>query len=107
MADKRVDLTEMDKLENMLKRHEVYYERTDSPGFWRREGYLTHEKHQIRGLDREHGKELWDVVCNLGTFGAEDGLLEYWDCTMKNGEDPEGYMNALAVFDLIYAKGFR
>lgn len=107
MADKRVDLTEMNKLEEMLKQHEVYYERADSPGFWRREGYLTHEYHIIRGLDRKTGAKLWDVVCNLGSFGATEGLLEYWDCTMENGEDPEGYMNALAVFDLINAKGFR
>lgn len=107
MANKRVDLTEMDKLERMLQRAEVYYERTDSPGFFRHEGYLVNERHTIKGLDRKTGEQLWDVVCNLGSFGAEKGLLEYWDYTMEIGEDPRGYMTALAVFDLIYVKGFR
>lgn len=107
MADKRVDLTEMNLLESMLQDRQIYYRRTDCNGFFRRDGCLTHEKHMIEGLDRETGKTLWDVVCNNGTFGAEEGLLEYWDCTMKEGEDPCGYMESIDVFRLIYRKGFR
>ena len=47
---------------------------------------------------------LWDFVCSHGTYGAEDGLLEYWSKKMSDAEeDPIGWLTAEEVVEKIEA----
>lgn len=57
-------MTEMDKLEQMLKDHSVKYRRTkDDFG------------EQIVAFDPD-GTQAWDAVCNKASYGHDEGLLE-------------------------------
>ena len=90
MDCKRIDLTEFNKLEQMLKDARILYVREDSsnstPDF-------TWEFHQLRCPKDILGGEkwLWDVVCNTGSYGYEKGLLEIWGANM---DEPEGWLRA-------------
>ena len=96
MDCKEIDLTEFNKLEQMLKDARILYVREDNsnstPDF-------TWEFHQLRcpkTLDGE--KWLWDVICNTGSYGSEKGLLEIWGANM---DEPEGWLGAEACFNKI------
>ena len=92
---KKIDLTELDKLERMLKDAGVKYERIDeedgTPVF-------TWEFHQLRHPEPFGEKWLWDVVCNSASYGHEKGLLEIWG---RNISEPEGWLGAEECFEKI------
>lgn len=106
--DERVDLYHMNSLEAWCIANDIYYERTDSAGYYYDElpEVLTGERHIIKGLDRETGETLWDCICQMGSFGANEGLLEYWDNQMQEGEDPEGYLTCRKATELIASRGY-
>ena len=90
------DLTEFNKLEELLKEEGIEYEREDREGamsdyfFW----------HQLRspGNSIDGEKWKWDVIYGRCSFGQEVGALEMWG---ENMYEPEGYMTAEACLKKI------
>ena len=92
---KEIDLTEFNKLEQMLKKAGILYERVDDV---QGTADFVFEFHQLRHPEEYGDKWLWDVICNTGSYGSEEGLLELWG---KDIMDPEGYLNAEECLDEI------
>ena len=89
-----INLMEFNKAEEMLKERGINYERKDNAAM-----YLTvlFEKHQILGNG-------WDFVCSTGSYGSDDGLLEYWSNNLEDsGDDPIGWLTAEEVLEKIEA----
>ena len=90
-----VDLTEMNKLEELLKQEGVRYERIDDEGEVIPEiGYRVGEYHQIKVPS-----EGWDVVCHHGSYGVAQGLLEAMGHRITGNNDVVGYLTAQDVMD--------
>lgn len=109
-------ITELDKLENYLKENDIEYERIDtemppdilmgSPVNIPR-GYG--ERHQIC-VPRKGIACDWDVICNYGSYGFEDGLLELMG-TLVTEEEYEydsvvGYLTAEDIIERLETKNF-
>ena len=62
-------MSELNKLENYLKEHGYEYKRNDI-----KETPLTIERHQVIVYD--NGEWSWDAICQPGSYGYEEGLLE-------------------------------
>ena len=98
MAENQLDI-----LEKMLIEKGIEYERTDEatpipdvifvngPG----------DFHQIRGKRKDF---KWDVICHKGSYGYEDGLLEYED---NVEDDAIGRLTADKVIRLIESGEYR
>ena len=97
-------MTELDKLEEYLKTHNMFYTRTDEPGF-ESHGKLVNQFHQITITNPGY---CWDVICHNGSYGYEQGLLEYAD---NIEADVIGNLTAEDVINLIntveYRRGFN
>ena len=88
------DLTEFNKAERMLKERGIKYEREDQES-----GY--YERHMIKQTN-ENDEWVWDFVCSTGTYGSDDGLLEYWSKKLRdNGDEPFGWLTAEEVIQKI------
>lgn len=82
---------ELDKLEKFLQENGYKYERIE------RQGGIGEDRHQIRVFDEENGKELFDVICQRGSYGYEEGLLEAMGSIVNEkeiGDRVEGYLTA-------------
>lgn len=98
---------QLDVLEKMLIEKGIEYERTDEATpipdvvFMNGPG----EFHQISG---ETNNLKWDVICHKGSYGYEDGLLEYAD---NVEDDVIGRLTADKVIRLIesgeYRRGYK
>jgi len=97
MCNKPIDLTEFNRLEQMLKDDGITYEREDSESSTMD---YTWEFHQLRCPLEIGEKWVWDVVCSTGTYGYEKGLLEIWG---KDLQEPEGWLRADECFEKIKA----
>lgn len=88
-------MTELDKLENYLKEHEISYERIDSEML----GY----RHIIFVPSRVNRE--WDAICQFGSYGYESGLLEIYgsivDEKYGDTDDVRGYLTAEDVIHRI------
>lgn len=94
--NKLIDLTEFNKAAKMLRDKGIKYLREDS-GAIMPDGDV-YERHGIHS----EGEWVWDFVCHTGTYGSEDGLLEYWSKKLKSsGCDPKGWLTAEEVVRLI------
>ena len=88
-------LHEMRELQEYLETHGFYYVRIKNQTL-----------NQIVVLD-ENGEKLWDVICNKGSYGYEQGLLELSgslvtdDEIAKNLDTVIGYLTAAEVIDRI------
>jgi hypothetical protein len=104
------DKSELDKLEEYLKKRGIKYERVDEvpekqiamakeTGFYEKGMF---ERHQI--IVR-NGRKQWDVVCHWGSYGYSQGLLELYGClvTKADGDDVVGWLTAKNVIDRIEA----
>lgn len=102
------DLTEMNKLEDYLKANGFDYQREDQnntfpPEEWRvireimGEDAEPMDKHQI--IVFEDGVRSWDVICHLGSYGGDEGLLEGMGDLF--GPDVDGYLTAEDVIKKI------
>ena len=93
----KLNLTELDKLERMLKDAGIKYERIDEE-----DGTPVYmwEFHQLRCPEMILlGKKwLWYVICNTGSYGSQSGLLELWG---RNISEPEGWLRAEECFEKI------
>lgn len=109
------DLTEMNRLEDYLKREGIRYERTDQDETLPEElqqvfhdleakagrTYDSFDRHQIIVYDQD-GKRIWDVICQRGSFGGTEGLLEGWGNIF---EGAEGHLTAQEVIGRIKENG--
>lgn len=97
------DLTELNKLEAYLKANGVDYFREDSNNTYSAEMWTqmidvlgAHaepmDHHQIVVL--KDGRRSWDVICQRGSYGCDQGLLEGMGDIF---EDVEGWLTATDV----------
>lgn len=91
------DLTELNKLESYLKAHGYEYRREDHNKIGETCNGEPVDFHQIKVY--KYGMEIWDVVCQCGSYGAEKGLLEGMGDIF--GFDVEGYLTADDVIQRI------
>lgn len=71
-----MDLTELDKLEALLKGSGVPYERVDEYLNEYGKAIPNFEHHQIFYPSQDPEKRLSDAVISRGSYGHEEGLLE-------------------------------
>lgn len=62
-------LRELDYLENYLRKHGIKYERID------KEYGEYCNRHQLI-VYNDAGERVWDAICQVGSYGYEQGLLE-------------------------------
>ena len=97
----KIDLTKnFDNAEAILKEKGIECIRRDDvliPGVM--------ERHCIQAKETdEKGYPTWDFICQTGSYGGEDGLLEYWSKKMRDsGQDPDGWLTAEEVLAKIEA----
>lgn len=106
------DLRELDKLEEYLKKHKIKFSRKDTEdNFHVREGFgdgrvLTFDTHQIIVYD-SHDARLWDAICQRGSYGGNQGLLEIMGNIVdvkKDGNTVVGFLTAADVIERIERK---
>lgn len=97
---KAIDLTEINKLENMLKEAGIPYEREDFDMVPREEAeklglpyYFEHHEIYYPSM----AKHLSDAIVGYGSYGMENGLLEQMGL-LPDGGGGEGYLTADQVF---------
>ena len=97
------DLTELNKLEALLKESGIPYERKDENVIPREEVIKCDyrhffDRHQIAYPNFEH--KVSDVVIFFGTYGYEDGFLEQMGLLPPDaGDSVQGYLTAETVFE--------
>ena len=95
-------MTELDKLEQYLKGHNVPYERFDEDEVHAPNGTITSlERRQIIVYD-ENGNRIWDAVCHYGSYGYSQGLLEVMGSPVirkSDGDSVKVYLTAQDVID--------
>ena len=97
------DLTELNKLDEYLKKRGIKYERFDNDEVvGARDGIIfKFNRHQI--IAPASGEEAeWDAICQHGSYGAEEGLLEiYGKIVRPCGDSVEGFLTAQDVIERI------
>lgn len=90
-------MSELDKLEEYLKDHGFRYERIENGS-----SLFGFDRHQIIVYD-EYGNNQWDVICQQGSYGYGQGLLEACGDPIvnrkKDGDTVAGYLTSA---DVIY-----
>lgn len=98
----KVDLSELNKLEEYLQEHEIKYSRFDQDEVLTEDGYTEKTmRHQLVVLDK-NGRVLWDAICHEGSYGYEQGLLEVMGSTVvlpSDGDSVAGFLTAQDVID--------
>ena len=96
-------MSELDILTQYLKDHNIPFERYDcdktdiklTDG-----GYTLHiDRHQICVPNRRY--ILWDVICQEGSYGYRDGLLEAFGDIVEVNDMVEGYLTAQDIIERI------
>ena len=94
------DLTELNNLEEYLKANGIEYERIDEDNILKLFGVSTViDRHQIKVGVTEAGPWDWDVICQSGSFGSDEGLLEGMGSIFEG--DVEGWLTAEDVIKKI------
>ena len=95
-----IDLTELNKLEQMLIDEGIPYRRIDKTEDCADKfpDLSVYEFHQLHSIEEHNGTYLWDVICNTGSYGSDVGALEMWGLTMR---EPEGWLSAENCIDKI------
>ena len=99
-STKEKQLSELDKLEKYLKDHGYNYERVD--GY---RGSMKIIRHQV--VVYKDGRKDWDAVCQHGSCGFEQGLLEIMGSIVDKETDGSiivGFLTANDVIDRIEQK---
>lgn len=94
------DLTQLNKLEQYLKDHGIEYERFDnddmpvSPTITY--AFKEFERHQICVPGYEAKGRQWDAICQRGSYGADEGLLEIYGSLVResDGDSVVGWLTA-------------
>ena len=98
------DLTQLNRLEEYLKSKGIPYERKDQEDEFL-EGHpycrTQFERHQIIVPNKENYE--WDVICQYGSYGAEEGLLEIMGTIVRPnaGDSVEGWLTADDVIERV------
>lgn len=99
-------LNELNRLEEYLKTNGIPYERKDQDDEYLDSGHsyckVKFDWHQLIVYD-ERGKRIWDAICQNGSYGAEDGLLEIYGeiVSPMAGDSVEGWLTAKDVIERI------
>lgn len=98
----KVDLSELNKLEEYLQEHKIKYSRFDQDEVLTEDGFIAKMmRHQLVVLDK-NSRVLWDAICHKGSYGYEQGLLEVMGSTVVlpcDGDSVAGFMTAQDVID--------
>ena len=99
--------TELDKLEKYLIDHRITFERVDEDAeFDKKTGLIVkYARHQIFVPEEEESR--WDAICQPGSYGYEQGLLEIYGEIVdeeKDGDTVVGYLTAADVIERIERK---
>ena len=86
-------MSELDKLEKYMKEHNIRYKRID-------EDTDSWGRHQILVLN-EDGSTSWDAICQRGSYGFEQGLLEIYGTLVDEGKDGDSVVGWLTAEDVI------
>ena len=104
------DLANLNKLEQYLIDHQIPYERIDAEDKPIDDGHtyclVEMERHQIC-VPCEGAGRKWDAICQRGSYGAEDGLLEIMGTIVSPwaGDSVEGFLTAQDVIERIERGG--
>lgn len=94
--------SELDKLEQYLKKKKIKYTRVDKdyryPDIDEPLLYKF-DQHQIKVLD-DAGGVVWDAICHYGSYGYEQGLLEVMGEEILGHDDVEGWLTAKDVISM-------
>lgn len=91
-------MSELDKLEEYLKEKGYLYDRIDDEKeYWYSLGL---DRHQIIVYDGD-GKRQWDVICQEGSYGYSDGLLEAMGAPIVKKSDGDSVVGRLYASDVI------
>lgn len=97
-------MSELDKLEEYLKARDYDYERYDQEERLDSHGRIVSlERHQIIVTD-DYGDRAWDAICQWGSYGYKEGLLEIYGDIVWNdidGDSVRGYLTAQEVINRI------
>lgn len=93
------DLTQLNRVEQYLKDKGIPYERFDNDDIFNAKMPClleTMERHQICVPDYSAEHMEWDVICQRGSYGAEEGLLEIYGSIVdpNAGDSVEGWLTA-------------
>ena len=100
-------MSELDILAQYLKKHNIPFERYDCDKiFALDDDYTFHlDRHQICVPNQKYS--LWDAICQKGSYGYEDGLLEiYGDIVENENDNVEGCLTAQDVIERIEKRGY-
>ena len=98
------DLTELNKLEEYLKNHGIHYVRFDNDDVFDNEFptlKVKCDRHQIIVPCDDINKREWDVICQFGSYGYEEGLLEIYGQLVDEKEDGDTVAGWLTADDVI------
>lgn len=101
------DLTQLNKVEAYLIANGIPYERHDNDDvpYGPSSPYtlIEFESHQICVPSSSPSNREWDVICNRGSYGAEEGLLEIFGKIVPDtvGDSVEGFLTAEDVIKRI------
>ena len=95
-------MSELDILTQYLKDHNIPFERYDCS----KEDFEINDectfyidRHQICVPNQQY--ILWDVICQEGSYGYRDGLLEAYGDIVEADDVVEGYLTAQDVIERI------
>ena len=93
-------MTELDKLEAYLKDKGIPYTREDAEEMRDAQGFILRTpRHQIIVNDSE-GRRQWDAICQRGSYGYNEGLLEVMGSPVVNSEEGQ-VVGCLTAADVI------
>lgn len=96
-----IDLTELNKLEQYLKSKGIPYERIDRKKIQRVLGEeIDWSRHQICVPVEDHERREWDAICQRGSYGYEEGLIEIMG-SIVHEEDCDSVVGYLTADDVI------
>lgn len=87
-------MSELDKLEKYLKEHGYEYKRIDTE-----RTPLTTERHQV--IVYNNGEWFWDAICQPGSYGYKEGLLEIMGYIVWYDIDDDSVRGWLTADDVI------
>ena len=96
-------MSELDILTQYLKDHNIPFERYDCDkrdDIKLDDEYTFHmDRHQICVPNQRY--ILWDVICQEGSYGYRDGLLEAYGDIVEVDDVVEGYLTAQDIIERI------
>ena len=95
-------MSELDILTQYLKDHNIPFERYDcSKEDFEADDECTFyiDRHQICVPNQQY--MLWDVICQEGSYGYRDGLLEAYGDIVEVDDTVEGYLTAQDIIERI------